>query len=193
LRWIFGYHRCSSSFVNIVRHMPRLEQILGAHRGILGNQFEPYKNHVYRVLNFCFALYPCAGDDEEKLIIAGCFHDLGIWPDDNVDYLSPSVALAHRFLDREGKAEWKPEIGMMIDLHHKVRSAASAKYPLVEVFRKGDWVDASLGLRAFGLPKAFIAEVKAAFPNLGFHQNLLRLTRQQFRRSPLHLFPMMKW
>jgi hypothetical protein len=50
-----------------------LEGILAERAEVIGSQFEPYKNHVYRVLNFCFAFHECHGDDEEKLIIAACF------------------------------------------------------------------------------------------------------------------------
>jgi len=38
----------------------------------------------------------------------------------------------------------------MVDLN---RTAKNFGYPLVEVFRKGDWVDASMGIRRFGLLK----------------------------------------
>ncbi|MNO05638.1 hypothetical protein D3C81_2271060 [compost metagenome] len=54
-------------------------------------------------------------------------------------------------------------------------------------------IDVSLGLMTFGLPRAYIKSVKAAFPNHGFHRMLLRLTAQQFLRSPLKPMPMFRW
>ncbi len=173
--------------------LPLLDAILDEHRDSLGPQYEPYRNHLYRVLNYCFAFHPCVGDDEQKLVIAACFHDLGIWPNDEFDYLAPSIAMANEYLLRINKTEWSDELTLMIDLHHRFRAYQNPDYPLVEVFRKGDWVDASLGWRRFGLPKNLVREVAAAFPNRGFHKNLTRLAIKQFLKSPWNPLPMMKW
>ena len=179
--------------MNIENNIPLLESILGESKEIIGRDFEPYKNHVYRVLHFCFAFHECVTEDKEKLIIAGCFHDLGMWPGEKVDYLAPSIELAKTYLSKIGREEWASEIESMIDLHHKFRAVENREYPLVEVFRKGDWVDASMGMRSFGLAKTNIKNVQNAFPNLGFHKNLVRLATKElfiYRRNPL---PMMKW
>jgi hypothetical protein len=82
---------------------------------------------------------------------------------------------------------------MMIDLHHRFRCAPPSPWPLVEVLRKGDWVDASMGIRRFGLPRGVVKEVQDAFPNLGFHGNLMRITFKEFWNRPLNPLPMMKW
>jgi len=179
--------------LNIEDSLPLLDAILEEHRDALGAQYAPYRNHVYRVLNYCFALHDCVGDDRQKLVIAACFHDLGIWPNDNFDYLAPSVTLAQQYLSSTGQTDWSTEIELMIDLHHRWRTYKKTDYPLVEVFRKGDWVDASLGLRRFGLPRKLVKEVAGIFPNLGFHKNLTRLAVRQFFKTPLNPFPMMKW
>jgi hypothetical protein len=116
-----------------------------------------------------------------------------MWPGDVVDYLEPSIALAQEYLQRSGQAGWTDEISEMINLHHKFRSAADSRFPLVEVFRKGDWVDATQGVRRFTLSRAAVKSVQVAFPNLGFHNNLVRLAWGQFLRHPLNPLPMMKW
>ncbi|WP_241908988.1 hypothetical protein [Vibrio sp. 10N.222.52.B12] len=48
---------------------------------------------------------------------------------------------------------------------------------MIEACRKADWVDATKGSARKGLSKEVIAEVEAAFPNLGFHDTLLRLAK----------------
>jgi len=174
-------------------NIPLLEQILGRHRESIGAQFQPYRNHVYRVLNYCFVFHDCQGDDMEKLVIVACFHDLGIWPDDRFDYLAPSIKLAEAYLTEQGHQEWSREITQMIDLHHRFRTVNNGVSPLVEVFRKADWVDASLGLRRFRLNRSLIRQVSGRFPNLGFHRNLLRLAVRRFLKHPLNPLPMMKW
>ncbi|MEE9404814.1 MAG: HD domain-containing protein [Algisphaera sp.] len=179
--------------LNIVDNIPLLEDILGVYRDSVGAQFDPYRNHVYRVVNYCFAFWDCQGDDQDKLVIAGCFHDLGIWPEDHWDYLPLSIERAKQYLSEKDNPHWSDEIVQMIDLHHRFRAVAKGVSPLVEVFRKGDWVDASLGWRRFGLDRSVIREVSCQFPNLGFHRNLFRLGFKQLVRHPLNPMPMMKW
>jgi len=38
--------------MKIQKNIPLLESILAERAEVIGAQFEPYKNHVYRVLNF---------------------------------------------------------------------------------------------------------------------------------------------
>ena len=40
-----------------------------------------------------------------------------------------------------------------------------------------DWIDASKGMLRKGIGRAAIREVEAAFPNLGFHNSLMRLAK----------------
>ncbi|CUR34532.1 hypothetical protein [Planktothrix tepida] len=61
--------------MQIETSIPLLENILEPWKPIIGSQYQPYKNHVYRVVNFCFLLHQSTPDDREKFIIAGCFHD----------------------------------------------------------------------------------------------------------------------
>jgi hypothetical protein len=58
-----------------------------------------------------------------------------------VDYIPPSVSEAKKYLLETGRQEWSEEIGLMIEMHHKVRKYKTHRYPLVERFRKGDLVD----------------------------------------------------
>lgn len=68
-----------------------LLNILESCKPIIRSQYQPYKNHVYRVFNFCFLLHQSTPDEREKFIIAGCFHDIGIWKNNTIDYLAPSI------------------------------------------------------------------------------------------------------
>ena len=132
--------------MQIESRLPLLEEILEQWRSEIGNDYVGYKNHVYRMVHFCFALRDCNDEERQKIIIAGCFHDLGIWSDHTVDYLPPSVALAKDYLKEKNLESWIPEIDLMIDIHHKIRKYRDDRYPLVEVFRKADLVDVSWAL-----------------------------------------------
>ncbi len=63
----------------IEERIPLLEEIVDTWKNELGNDYPGYKNHVYRMIHFCFALHSCNDEERKKIIIAGGFHDLGIW------------------------------------------------------------------------------------------------------------------
>lgn len=170
-----------------------LDELLEPWRPVLGADRDGYRNHCTRMLNFCFALHPPADDEREKCVIAACFHDLGLWTRNTLDYLPPSVQLAHDWLRAHNRNDWCEEIGLMIDEHHRLRPVRHATYPLIEAFRRADLVDFSLGLAGAGLERTFVAAVRAQIPNAGFHRRLVQLTLRQLRRDPLHPLPMMKW
>jgi hypothetical protein len=177
--------------MKIEEHISLVEDILDRWKDRTGNKHLGYKNHVYRMLNFCFALGKFTGEEKQKIIIAGCFHDLGIWTGKTFDYIPPSIGLAREYLGVHGLEEWAPEIGLMIDQHHKLR-----KYPgdeKTEVFRQGDLVDLSLGIVKCGLPGDYVKSVKTQFPNSGFHKGLVKLAANWVCRHPLNPVPVLKW
>jgi hypothetical protein len=179
--------------MKIEQQLPLLESILMQWQEILGTDFEGYKNHCYRMLHFCFFLYDCTDQDKQKLIIAACFHDLGLWTEKTVDYLPPSVLLAKVYLKENNLTHWDKEIGLIIDLHHKVTPYTTKDFPLVEIFRKADLADFSLGLMRGALPSTYVQQVKAVFPNRGFHKMLLKEQLKWFGKHPLNPFPLLKW
>lgn len=173
--------------------IPLVEDIIGQHKHHMGDQFLPYKNHVYRVLNFCFLFHAPSAQEKDQLSIAAAFHDLGMWPEDEIDYLEPSISLANDYLDRTERNDWQPLISEMINYHHRFRKCPAHFHFLTEVLRKGDWVDATQGLRRFNLTKEQIRKVQDTIPNLGFHDNLVRIAKKEFWKRPFNPLPMMKW
>src|SRR5215203_1987993 len=161
--------------------IPLIDELLS------GGELTGYRNHVYRMVNFCFAQGEFADDQKEKIIIAGCFHDLGIWAADTFDYLPPSIALANEYLDKSVRQEWKAEISSMIDLHHRIRKCPDGS--LTDIFRKGDLVDFSLGLFKCGISPTYIGQVKHQFPNAGFHKQLVTTACRWTLRHPLNPIP----
>jgi hypothetical protein len=170
---------------SIETNIPLIDELLAA------DELAGYRNHVYRMVNFCFAQRDFDEEQKEKIVIAGCFHDLGIWSADTFDYLPPSIALANNYLANTGQQSWQSEIATMIDLHHRIR--AVKEDALVEVFRRGDLVDFSLGLFQCGISPAYIRDVKRQFPNEGFHKQLVRRACRWALRHPLNPVPVLKW
>ncbi len=184
--------------MKILHDISLLETILSEYKELIGDEYLGYRNHVYRMLHFCFALKgsnedECTEEEKTKFIIAAAFHDIGIWVANTVDYIEPSLPPMQAYLEKQNLSEWQKELSLMITEHHKVSAFEDEQFPLVEIFRQGDLVDFSCGLYKFGLNKKDIAEVRQAFANANFHKNLLKRSWPWFLRHPLNPFPMMQW
>nr|WP_299910025.1 hypothetical protein [Sphingomonas bacterium] len=177
----------------VIRELPLVDGILSRWRDRIGADYPGYRNHVCRVVNIGFALGDWSEEQRRRIVIAGCFHDIGIWSAGTADYLPPSIAEAEAYLAREELGDWAPEIALMIDLHHKITPYRGDLYPLVEIFRRADLADLSLGIAGAGLPASFFRDLKRAFPNAGFHRRLVRLAGQWVGRHPLRWWPIFKW
>ncbi len=179
--------------MNINQNIPLLEEILNDWKDDIGSNMQGYKNHLYRMIHCCFALYDANEEEQKKIVIAACFHDLGLFTEKTVDYLPPSVKLARAYLIDNGLTNWTTEIELMIDLHHKIRPVKNQEFPLIEIFRRADLADFSLGLVRGGVPKKLMKELKSVFPNAGFHKMVMREQGKWLLKQPLNPFPIMKW
>jgi hypothetical protein len=179
----------------LLERVDALDGVLDQHTVELGEDLPAYRNHCYRVLNFCSAQFSGPGNRDAALgqfALAAAFHDLGIWTAHTFDYLAPSVALARDHLACATCAG-REDVTSMIQEHHKITRYRGAGASLVETFRRSDWMDVSLGLFNFGLPRARLRAIFARWPNAGFHKRLVQLTWQRFLRHPLSPIPVLKW
>ncbi|MFZ5605458.1 MAG: hypothetical protein ACOY7J_23610 [Pseudomonadota bacterium] len=179
-------------------NLQHIDSILAEWQPVLGADYEGYRNHVVRMVTFCLMLRRLASqdvseEDQRKIEIAGCFHDIGLWTGNTLDYLSPSLPPARRYLAAQGLDGWSSEIEQMILLHHKVTPVQDSEPALAELFRRGDLVDFSLGAVRFGLPGKVVRKVQAIFPNAGFHKMLARRSARWAVQHPLNPLPMLKW
>jgi HD domain-containing protein len=176
----------------MLREIAILDEILDVHRAEIGTDFTAYRNHTYRVANFCAAIASPDAGQLQKIAVATAFHDIGIWTDRTFDYLPPSIRTATAFLEATGRTQWTGEIAEMIREHHKVFPYRRDPRHLAEAFRRADWMDVSRGLLSFGVARAAIDEILAAWPNHGFHKRLVQLELAHLRAHPLHPLPMMR-
>jgi len=176
----------------MITKIATLDTILNAHSEFLGRDFTAYRNHTYRIVNLCAVQISGQQLPIEKLAIAAAFHDMGIWTDGTFDYLAPSVRLAATYLEDDGKADWIEDITDIILNHHKIRRYPDQRDGLVEVFRKADWADVSLGIVRHGIPKFAIREAHAVWPSEGFHKKLIQLELARLRTHPWNPLPMLK-
>jgi hypothetical protein len=184
--------RAAASPATPLTTLDTLDRILERYSSALGDDFETYRNHAYRVANLCAAALGGSPRQLEQIAIASAFHDLGIWTERTFDYLEPSAALAREYLLQEDRESWIPEITAAILQHHKVSRYRGGEGPLVDVFRRADWGDVSLGLIGHRISRDQAAAVVERWPRLGFHRMLLRLTWRRFLTHPWSPLPMLK-
>lgn len=173
----------------VVSHDRFIEEVLVQYKTCLGNDYDRYRNHVYRVYNY--SLWQLGLSASQELALAAAFHDLGIWTDNTFDYLDPSIRCMLSFLEGED-VEMVRAIGLIIYWHHK-RTAYSGVYEdHVEAFRKADWMDVTLGIKSCGIPSALAREIRKQFPYSSFHLKLVTLSIREFFRHPTNPLPMFR-
>lgn len=179
---------------NKANQLSLLDTILADYKAVIGKDFDGYRNHCCRVYQFCQALSdtPLGDEAQQKLQIALAFHDLGLFTDNTVDYLPPSMQLASEYLQKNHQMQWHDEILLMIEQHHKLTSIDTTVYPLVELLRKADLVDFSLGVAHQGVDKALIKQVKKSYPNKGFHKMVITRQLAWLKQHPDNPFPIFK-
>jgi hypothetical protein len=163
--------------ITIQTNRPHVEQLFEPYRHAIGRDFPGYRNHVYRTITYAMHFLGNAPEHERLVETAFVYHDIGLWTDHRLAYLEPSEAVALADNTKYGWALDKELLRDAIHWHHKITPFRGPNQEVVEACRKADWIDASKGLLRKGLPKDAVKAVEAAFPNLGFHDTLLRLSK----------------
>lgn len=171
-------------------------QMLAPYADVLGRDQVAYTNHVTRMLGVCDLLTASQPGERPsqqlEYVAAAVFHDLGIWTAGTFDYLEPSEALAADWLSGIGQQHLTSLVVTMIDQHHKLRSAGASDSP-IEIFRRADLVDVSLGAIRFGIPFREYVALLRRFPDSGFHRRLIQLAAERTATHPLSPMPMLRW
>jgi hypothetical protein len=81
----------------------------------------------------------------------------------------------------------------MILEHHRISSHRDDAHPLVEPFRRADWVDVSRGVVRFGLSGAYVEALFSAWPSAGFHWRLVQLSCRRLLTHPWSPLPMVRF
>jgi len=176
----------------IVTTDPLIEDVLGSYRDACGRDLPGYRGHVYRTFNLARRLLPGSAHAEALAAVAA-FHDIGIWADGTFDYLEPSSQRAAEYVREHLPQLDGAAIGHTIRLHHKLTSCLQQGGAGAEAFRRADLIDLTFGIVRFGLPRSFVTELRAAFPNAGFHRCLFRVAARWALRHPARPLPMLSW
>lgn len=178
----------------IVTDSPLIDEILGEHQKGLGLRYLGYRNHCYRMLNWGRFLVPDEDHRDDRFAIMAAFHDLPFFLDGDLDYLPTATRWADDFLERIGRSDWKPEMRLMIENHHKVRAYRGPHTAMVDAMRKADWIDVTFTKVRFGIPRGFVRDVRGAFPMNEAYKGFAIPGICRYAVRHLHRpLPMMRW
>lgn len=161
--------------MEIISQSDTLDELLEPLRTTLGTDYDGYRNHLYRVLTY--TQHFLHGDQSHRrlLEVALVYHDIGLWSDDELAYLEPSIK---RVIAANDENHWGLDTQLLDDVirwHHKVTPFRGPNADVVNAFRKADWIDASGGAIRMGLSKAEVKAVTDQVPDAGFSAALSRL------------------
>lgn len=175
----------------LIRTHPIIDEVFENHRHEIGRLYSAWRLHAYRMLNVC--VRACPEEPIDKFAVAIAFHDLPIMIDGDFRYLEPAVALARAWLTDRQLAEWEPEVSAMILNHHKIRPYRGPWASTVDVFRRADWIDVSLGCWSAGQDKPLVAQINRELPVNELRRALPRIVLPYAVRHPLKPLPNLRW
>ena len=183
--------------IQVIDHSEGVESLLQPYEGVIGEDFSPYRGHIYRTLTYAMHFL---GNDQRHLPMVETtlvFHDIGLWLDNDLAYLEPSEEEALRVNERDSLGLDPEVLRAAIHWHHKITPYKGEGADVVNAVRKADWIDATQGKVRKGLSKAQIQTVEDAIPNQGFHDALGRLAvdlgGSAFRGNMRVLRKVFKW
>lgn len=165
------------SDITIKVERPFVEELFTRYETLIGKDFPGYRNHVYRTITYAMHFLGNAEEHERLVKAAFVYHDIGLWTDHELAYLEPSEAVAIADNKKFGLGLDPGLLREAIHWHHKIFPYIGPQREIIEACRKADWIDASKGMLRKGMSRAQIQRVETAFPNLGFHETLLRLAK----------------
>lgn len=161
--------------MNILTHCDHLETYLQDYQTVIGADYEGYRGHLYRVLNYILHFLGPHTPQRDLIAFVLVHHDIGLWTDKELAYLEPSIQQALKVNKSRHLGFNDSLVRDMIFYHHKVTPYKGPHAELVNVFRKADWIDASQGKIRKGIARPYIDAVMREIPANGFYETLSRL------------------
>ena len=148
----------------------------------------------------------------DVMAFALAYHDIGLWTDKELSYLEPSVTVMERDLQVSSIREMfdppltEEEIIIAREIilqHHKITSYSVSKNNIhdtignkgeimINAVRKGDWVDATMGIIKHGISTDLLETAYFEIPHYGFHNMLLGMGKRLSPYSIMGQFRVLK-
>jgi hypothetical protein len=161
--------------ITVITFDKTVEKHLSRFKNVIGEDYEGYKGHIYRVLTY--TLHFLSGNEENRDLIALAlvYHDIALWTDSTLAYIEPSVAqFEKRMKSFNLSSKQENLVRNLIYWHHKTTPYHGTDEEIVNALIKSDLLDASYGFITNGMPRGNINKVMSAIPEAGFHMTLAK-------------------
>lgn len=166
----------------IITNIPLLNEILLPWKNILKDDFNGYKEHVLRLINFVYFIADLDEPTKMKLIIIAAFHDLGLWCHTK-NTNDKSILLVTEYLNNKLLSNWTEEATLIISKHKKLIKPKNEHDSLCDVFRQAYLVDCSKGLFHSGISNDYIKTVFEVFPDTTHHKKIGKETLNDIKNN----------
>jgi hypothetical protein len=177
----------SNRKINIIKSSPNLDRLLNNYKELINDDFQGYKNHIYRVLTYSLHYLDADKTQDGKVLkylpvieAALVYHDIGLWTDRRLSYLELSSSRAKMEFENSWSVDKLELLHNIIYYHHKITPFTGTNEKIVNAVRKSDWIDASLGIVNHGMSSAHIRSVNAALSDSGFHYTLATIGHRYY-------------
>lgn len=169
----------SNKKINIIKSSPNLDRLLNNYKELINDDFEGYKNHIYRVLTYSLHYLDADRTQDGKVLkylpvieAALVYHDIGLWTDRRLSYIEMSSSRAKLEFVNNWSEDRLELLHNIIYYHHKITPFTGPNEKIVNAIRMADWIDATLGVVNHGMSSQHIRSVNEALSNSGFHYTL---------------------
>jgi hypothetical protein len=193
-------------FLVFDKHFMMDGELQSVHSQIPDDDFQRYRNHCLRVLTFARYLMPSYVYDAYPSVMnivamAVAYHDVGVWTNEDLDYLESSVKQMEFHTRKEGLFEEEHiDIARQIIMeHHKItlynnetHAKSNAVDAMVNAVRMVDWADSSMGMIRYDVPAPLLEAAYAKLDAKGYHHMLFNLGDRLSPHSFLDRLRMLK-
>ncbi len=170
MEFVIGDTREKENTYKIIRSSQLLDILLEPWKETLGQDYDAYKNHALRTINYCYFILPNNEEVLQHVIITAAYHQLGLWIKNNKDYSSTS---AETLIDNSEKIGFNPVPKHIIQAIIK-HSSLTKEFGKNDLFAYTFWrafrIEMSMGYSEQGLPSDFIDQVRTCIPTKHYNK-----------------------
>ena len=181
-----GVESKSHDSYTVFDHYAYLDDELFSLSNSIGKDLSSYRNHCLRVLSFTkFFLHDSTvkkfPDAMDVAATAIAYHRVGLWTDNNLNYLQSSKEQLETALGSSVPSEEMNIMREIILQQHKVTdytniNMSPEENDLINAVRKASWADTTMGLIRFDLPAPLLEAAYNQVQGMDFHKKIFEMT-----------------
>lgn len=172
MEYIINDTREKNKSYKIIRQSFLLDSLLEPMRDILKDDYDSYKNHALRIINYCFFMLSPDKKTMQHITVAAAYHQIGLWLNSSSNYAELSASKLINDKAFIGIDPLPERIVIAIVKHASLINSTENDDSLVSAFWKAFRIEISMGYSEQGLPSDFIEQVRTCIPVNNYNKTL---------------------